>query len=163
MDFSFDFDLDFSFDFDFGFFFEDFYEYIDGEINGKVKYINSNSEVFEGYYKNGIKIVLSKEYYLLFKEQKKINILKFEGEFFNGKKWNGKGKEYYCWNTNLMLFEGEYLNGKKWNGKGYTKEGKEDFEINEGKGYLKKINSEDMITSEGEYINGEKKWYRERI
>ena len=39
----------------------------------------------------------------------------FEGEYLNGKKWNGKGKEYDEYNN--LVFEGEYLNGKKWNGK----------------------------------------------
>ena len=62
---------------------EDLYQYIDGEINGKVKYINSNSEVFEGQYKNGIKTRLSKEYLK--------NDLIFEGEYLNGKKkWKRK-------------------------------------------------------------------------
>ena len=37
--------------------------------------------------------------------------LLFEGEYLNGKRWNGKGKEYN-WNDEL-IFEGEYLNGKK--------------------------------------------------
>ena len=39
----------------------------------------------------------------------------FEGEFLNGKRWNGKGIEQY---DDGGYFEGEYLNGKKWNGKG---------------------------------------------
>ena len=33
----------------------------------------------------------------------------FEGEYLNGKRWNGKAKD--------KDFEGDYLNGKKWNGK----------------------------------------------
>ena len=42
--------------------------------------------------------------------------LAFEGEYLEGKIWNGKGKEYdkYMY----MLFEGEYINGKK---NGYEK------------------------------------------
>ena len=36
--------------------------------------------------------------------------------FINGKR-NGKGKEYY-YNNNNLAFEGEYFNGEKWNGKG---------------------------------------------
>ena len=59
------------------------------------------------------------------------SILIFEGEYKNGKR-NGKGKEYY--NDGKLIFEGEYLNGKKWNGKGYNKNGKIEFEINDGKG-----------------------------
>jgi len=41
--------------------------------------------------------------------EKEKNMIRFEGEYLNGKK-NGKGKEY--WNGELE-FEGEYLNGKK--------------------------------------------------
>ena len=37
----------------------------------------------------------------------------FEGEFLNGER-NGKGKEYF--NDGTLKFEGEYLNGKEWNG-----------------------------------------------
>ena len=69
----------------------------------------------------------------------------FEGEFLNGKKWNGKGKDYY----NDIEFEGEYLNGKRWNG--HFKE-YEDFSlINSGiyeDGILKIINSYDRDTEE---------------
>ena len=43
----------------------------------------------------------------------------FEGEYFNGKKWNGKGRGYeytdlyeYDYISSL-IFEGEYLNGEK--------------------------------------------------
>ena len=43
----------------------------------------------------------------------KENILIFQGKFLDGKKWNGKGKEY-C--DDYLEFEGEYLNGKRWNG-----------------------------------------------
>jgi len=35
--------------------------------------------------------------------------LLFEGEYLNGERWNGKGKEYN--NKNELVFEGEYLNG----------------------------------------------------
>ena len=38
----------------------------------------------------------------------------FDGEYLNGKKWNGKGKEY---DDCKLIFEGEYLNGQR-NGKG---------------------------------------------
>ena len=42
------------------------------------------------------------------------NILRFEGEFSNGKR-SGKGKEYNL--DKKLIFEGEYLDGKRWNGK----------------------------------------------
>ena len=38
----------------------------------------------------------------------------FEGEYLNGVR-NGKGKEY-CKNG-ILEFEGEFSNGKRWNGK----------------------------------------------
>ena len=42
------------------------------------------------------------------KEDKKELI--YEGEYLNGKKWNGKGKEFNPDGT--LLFEGEYKNGR---------------------------------------------------
>ena len=62
------------------------------------------------------------------------NILIFKGKYFKGVR-NGKGKEYY-YNSKLK-FEGEYLNGKKWNGKGYNYKGNMLFEIKDGKGNIK--------------------------
>ena len=62
----------------------------------------------------------------------------FEGEYLNGKK-NGKGKEYNCDNT--IIFEGDYFNDKKWNGKGYDKNNNTIYEINNGKGYLKEFDT----------------------
>ena len=37
-------------------------------------------------------------------------VLIFQGEFSNGKKQNGIGKEY---KYNILIYEGEYLFGKK--------------------------------------------------
>ena len=39
-----------------------------------------------------------------------MGYLKFEGEFLNGKKWNGKGIEYD--KENKKVFESKYLNGE---------------------------------------------------
>ena len=59
----------------------------------------------------------------------------FDGEYLNGKKWNGKGKEYdyKC----RLKFEGEYLSGER-NGKAqeYDYDGK--------------------LIFKGEYLNGER-------
>ena len=78
----------------------------------------------------------------------------FEGDYLNGKRWNGKGyspnnellyelingngkiKEYWREIGN-QKFEGEYLNGKR-NGKG------------------KEYNYHGQLIFEGEYVNGEK-------
>ena len=40
-----------------------------------------------------------------------VSKLRFEGEYFNGEKWNGKYKEYDS--DGKLLFEGEYLNGER--------------------------------------------------
>ena len=48
------------------------------------------------------------------KEYYKCNKIKFEWEYLNGKR-NRKGKEYDL--SGNIEFEGEYLNGKTWNGK----------------------------------------------
>ena len=60
-------------------------------------------------------------------------ILIFEGEYLNGERWNGKGKEYF---NDKLDFEGEYLNGKR---SGKAKE------------YL-----DGILIFEGEYLNGQK-------
>ena len=64
-----------------------------------------------GKYKIGEKNGKGKEYILT------TNELIFEGEYLNGRR-NGKGKEYY--NNGKIKIEGEYLNGKIWNGKVYN-------------------------------------------
>ena len=80
------------------------YELING--NGKIKeYNNSETLIFEGEIKNGIRNGKGKEYNL------KGNTI-YEGEYLNGKR-NGKGKEYDS-NGNI-IFDGEYLNGEKIN------------------------------------------------
>ena len=82
-----------------------------------------------------------------------INVLKFkfEGEFFKEKK-NGKGKEQYYF-TNI-LFEGEYLNGKKWQGKEYDKDGKIIYELIQGNGKVREYYNDGTLKFEGEYLNG---------
>ena len=51
------------------------------------------------------------------KEKNMIQMaIEFEGEYLNGKRWNGKGKEYDTFGT--LIFEGEYLNGERLNRKG---------------------------------------------
>ena len=89
------------------------------------------------------------------------HMLKYEGEFLNGKR-NGKGKEYhdYYGETLKLKFEGEYLKGKR-NGKGkeYDENGTLIFEgeylngLKHGKGieydYL------GWIMFEGDFLNGE--------
>ena len=69
-----------------------------------------------------------------------------------GERW--KGKEYDC---DQLIFEGEYFYGRKWNGKGYDKKGNILYELKNGKGYIKEYEEdENYLLFEGEYINGER-------
>ena len=79
-------------------------KYKKGEKNGKGEeyIINTNILIFKGEYKNGIRNGKGKEYY-------NNGLLKFEGEYLYGRRWNGQG---YNKNDNL-IFEGEYLNDEK--------------------------------------------------
>ena len=63
-----------------------------------------------------------------------FNII-FEGEYLNGKKWNGNLKEYNDYGN--LEFEGKYLNGER-NGKG------------------KEYNNNGKLIFEGEYLNGKR-------
>ena len=60
---------------------------------------------------------MEKEKYIMYRK------LEFELEYLNG---ICHGKEYY-YNGNVS-FEGEYINGKRWNGKGYNKNGQYEYE-----------------------------------
>ena len=49
------------------------------------------------------------------------NEIAFEGEYLNGRKFKGIGKEYsYDEDYESIRFEGEYLYGKKWNSRGHS-------------------------------------------
>ena len=114
------------------------------EINGYKCCIS-----FDGDYLNGKRHGKGKEYDCYSKHE-----LLYEGEYLNGKR-NGQGKEYYR-NGNIK-FEGEYLNGKKWYGKGYNPTKKLEYELINGKGYVKEYNNyNNQIKYEGEYLNGER-------
>ena len=64
-----------------------------------------------------------KKNFMMVKEMEKVqnnedgDIL-FEGEYLNGKKWKGKGKDFN-YDGNLE-FEGIYVYGYKYNGKAYA-------------------------------------------
>ena len=91
------------------------------------------SLVFEGEYFKGKRNGKGKEYYIKDKgifSLKKEKILKFEGEYLNNKKWNGKG---YDINNNKVIYE-----------------------IKNGKGLVKEFNLDNELIFEGEYLNGER-------
>ena len=117
------------------------------EKNGKGReyILNTNILIFEGEYLNWKRNGNGKEY-------DSDGKLVFEGEYLNGER-NGKGKEY---DDGKLRFEGEYLNGKIWNGKGYNANGNIEFEINDGKGYIKEYDKDGELEFEGEYLNGKR-------
>jgi antitoxin component YwqK of YwqJK toxin-antitoxin module len=79
--------------------------------------------IFEGEFFDGKKNGKGKEYY-----ENENHLIKYQGEYLNGER-NGEGKEYN--DKGDLIFEGEYLNGKIWNGKGQENEIKNvsNFEI----------------------------------
>ena len=52
-----------------------------------------------------------------------------------------------------MKFEGEYFNAIRWNGKGYNKNGEEEFEIKNGNGFEKEYDDNNKLIFEGEFEN----------
>ena len=121
---------------------------------------------YESNYINGERNGHGKIYY--------NKILKFEGEYKEGKK-DGMEKEYNLYNNLIfegeykydrkvkgklyikgtLEFEGEFLYNKKWNGKGYDKDGNILYELINGNGKVKEYYpSHDWLIFEGEYLNG---------
>ena len=70
----------------------------------------------------------------------------FEGEYLNGKK-NGKGKGYNHYYS--LTFEGEYFGGLKWNGKGYDESRNIVYKLKNGKGYIN-LSKNTFLKYEGE-------------
>jgi len=55
-----------------------------------------------------------------------------------------------------LRFEGEYLNDLKWNGKGYDSNNNIIYELKDGKGFVKEYSNNDKLIFEGEYKNGKR-------
>ena len=158
-----------------------------GKKNGKGKAYDRYGKLkYEGEYKDGKRNGKGKIYYHNDKDDYINNYIKFEGEFLNGKKWNGKGYDkerniiyelkngngyikkyhYEYYNRSHLIFEGEYKNGEK-NGKGkeYNTSGRLIFEgeYKDGKKHGKgKEYKYGELICEGEYFKG-KKWNIEAI
>ena len=81
----------------------------------------------DDYKKRSVKIFVGERNGIGKEFRKGTNIIVFEGQYLKGKK-NGRGKEYY--DDGKLKFEGDYLNGIKIEGKGYNKEGQLILEIN---------------------------------
>ena len=149
--------------------------YSNGNIKFKGTFFNGRKWNGKGYDVTGNEIFEIKKGKGIWKEYDKYGILKFEGEFINGKK-NGKGNEYF--DDGLIRYEGNYINGKRsglgkeyynddiifdgnyknglrWNGKGYNSTDKTIYEIKNGEGFGKEYNY-DKTYFIGNYLNGEK-------
>ena len=123
-----------------------------GILKSEGKYLNN--KIFDGKYYNSKGIL---EYELkkgngYVKEYYDNDKLKYEGEYINGY-LIGKGKNYYE-NGNLKT-EGDYILKNKMNMKGYKENGDIDFEVINGKGYMKNY-YDDKLLFEGEILNGER-------
>ena len=58
-----------------------------------------------------------------------------------------------------MIFEGEYLNGKRWNGKVKDNYDHKEYEFKNGNGYIKEYYEDENylpLEFEGVFMNGEK-------
>jgi antitoxin component YwqK of YwqJK toxin-antitoxin module len=86
----------------------------------------------------------------------KEEILIFEGQY-NLMKRHGHGKELYS--NGKIQFDGEYLNGRRWNGQTYTFNGIKEFDIINGEGYIREYNIHGIKTYEGDIVNGIKEGF----
>ena len=64
-----------------------------------------------------------------------------------------KGKEYY---NGILIYEGEYYEEKKWTGKGYDENGNIIYELNNGNGRMKEYGYNGRLRYDGEYLNGKR-------
>ena len=85
------------------------------------------------------------------KEYDHFGRLIYEGGFANGKR-HGNGKTF---NVGNIEFEGEFYKGRKWNGKGYDKQGNLVYELINGHGKILEYD-EYGLKFEGQYLNGMK-------
>ena len=156
-------------------------EYLNGKRNGYGKEYFYGQIIFEGEYLNGNKLKGKGYDYNDYNKGKLIyeinnengkgkeydigGLLIFEGEYLNGER-NGKGREY---DNSSLIFEGEFLKGKrhgkgkdyfngvKWNGKGYDFEGKNKYELINGKACsVIEYDNNGQLRYKGEYLNGKR-------
>ena len=83
----------------------------------------------------------------------KEEILIFEGQYHLMRR-HGQGKELYS--NGKIQFEGEYINGRRWNGQTYTFNGIKEFDLINGEGYIREYNIHGIKTYEGDIVNGVK-------
>ena len=56
----------------------------------------------------------------------------------------------------IIKFEGEFKNDIRWNGKGYDNKNNIVYELRNGKGYAKEYHNNGKLEFEGEFLNGQK-------
>ena len=71
--------------------------------------------------------------------------------YLNNNKKKGKLYKY-----DILQFEGEFMNDKKWNGKGYDAKGNKTYELKNGKGKIWEYYKNGNKEFEGDYLNGER-------
>ena len=104
-------------------------------------------------YKDNLSYKIKNKFFRKIIEEHNNNKIKYEVVRLKRKK-NGKGKEYYCYG--IIKFEGEYLEGLRWNGKGYNKKGELEYELINGNGKVKEYYNNGNLEFEGEYLNGKR-------
>ena len=121
------------------------------------EYLNGKKWNGKGYSKNGNILYELKDGKGFVKEYNGKNKILFIGFYKNGKK-HGKGTEYFLKNK-IVIFDGEYYYGKRWNGKSYTQYGNIKLELKNGKAFQQiytKIHNDNVLVFEGGFINGER-------
>ena len=136
-------------------------EYYIGQIRFKGIYLDGNKRFGKSYFKHKIifesEFINNNKFIrkgfsenILETELKKSDLFLYKG-LIQGKECN------YCDNDKI-IFEGEYLNGKRWNGKLYDlQDDSIIYELKNGNGFIKEYNyiNEELLF-EGEFIDGEK-------
>ena len=123
----------------------------DNTLEFEGDYYNGKKWSGKGYDRNGNIIYELKNGKGLIRRYLRNDLL-YEYEYLKGEK-NGKGREYHS--DNKLSFEGEYFNGKKWNGKSYYRNGNIIYVLKNGKGLVRGY-LDDNLLYEYEYINGER-------
>ena len=128
-------------------------EYYEDILMFEGEYLNGKKWNGKGYSKNGNIIYELKDGNGLVKGYDRKNGILFIGFYKNGEK-NGKGEEYKTHDKSL-IFEGEYYYGRRWNGKKYDdEEEKIILKFENGKGYIKTYYRGNLFF-EGEILNGQ--------
>ena len=112
--------------------------------------------IFKTEYENEKQSIYELKVYSFLKEKR--NFLLFEGEYKEGKKWNGRGKEKIVYPNKILFFNGSYIYGIKiGNGEEYFYNGRMKYygeylnDMRNGKG--KEFDEKSRLIYEGEFLN----------